>query len=1088
MQTLKPQKANGHASTSTSITICGSQGEDGYLSSAALACRSLFFGVLAVGVVLSALVFAPVALAQNDKGVLRGVVFQGKRERPLQGASITVLGTAIKQSTDKDGAFYIKLPPGKYKLQIQVAGFGKVVTKSIPVVSDETTEAVISLRKGADQKTIVDVEAAIRKKPRYKRKQYKGPLVEVRGSVTDKKKKKPIGGARIYVRGFSMEIISKVDGTFVLKLPPGKHDMTVIHPKFSTASKRDVVIKQGEKPRLKIEMAPALLELKTYTVTAPKIEGSTVELMRQRKESSSVAEVLGAQEIARTGDSNAASALKRVSGVTLVGGKYVYVRGLGERYSSALLNGSSLPSPEPERRVVPLDLFPAGVLEKVVIEKTFLPYMPGEFAGGSVQLYTRGFPSRFKASIGLSIGAQIGIHTDGTTFGNFSNGISYSGGPLDFFGFDAGHRALPSNIYSASKESPLSEKGFTGKGYDAATLEKFGEQLRNKWGADPRLLPPNFGINFSIGDSFSLLGGRAGYYFSTTFSNGWNAVRPKLSIYTLGGEGLEKSSEYEFQTVSNDIRLGAMLVLGVNFGKNHKLRLTSLLARITDNETRIYEGYNRDVDTDIRATRLRWVEQMLFTQQVRSVNQFSVLAGLSLESRYTYSLATRGEPDRRETRYDLEPSKSVFFLSDRPEGNQRFFSDLLDNNHDVGLDATLKFKQWTKETAKVRIGGVGVFKDRRVDTRRYKYLHRGPASNNFDILTRPAEEIFVPENIGPNGFLLGEITRKTDNYSAEQQIGAGYAMIDLPLGLGFRLIGGARLEYSRQFVSTFELFSNNPETVSANLENLDILPSAGIAFSFWKGMVLRAAFARTVSRPDFRELSPATFNDVTGGRQIRGNPSLVRALVYHADFRWEWYLGRGESVSIGAFYKRFENPIENIVIASANLSQTFANALGAQNFGVEIDFRKKFGFLHPVLRDLFVSGNISLITSQIEIDPNAGGVQTSNERPLQGQSPYVINLQVGYDNVDIGTRLTLLYNVFGPRISSVGANGAPDVYEQPFHQLDLVFRQKIWKGLNLSFKAKNILDLPQTFIQGQYVTKFYTRGREFSLGLSYNFK
>lgn len=1015
-------------------------------------------------------------------GVLRGVVFEGKRERPKPGVLVNVIGTKHKTRTDSDGAFFLRLPHGTYKLRLHTKKHGILTTKAIPVVSDEVTEAVISLRKGKNKQTIVDVEAAVRKRVRLTRKKFKGPWIKVEGRVINKKNNDPIRNARIYVRGFSMEVISRADGTFHMKLPTGTYDITVIHPKFATASLRKMAIKASSTPRMVVKMAPAALRLKTFTVLAPKIEGSTVELMRQRQNASSVSEVLGAQEMSRTGDSNAASALKRVSGVTLVGGKYIYVRGLGERYSSALLNGSTLPSPEPERRVVPLDLFPAGVLEKVVIEKTYLPYMPGEFAGGSVQLYTRGFPTAFRASIKLSLGLTMGA--------SFTNGIQYNGGPLDILGIDGGYRALPKTVYEATRNSPLAEKTlFSKTGYTAKELEQFGESMPRDWQISRKLIAPDWGLALTIGDSFKIGSTQLGYFASLTYSNSWNTTNPQLDIYILGqGNKLELAHSYAFETVENNIRLGGMLVLGANFTSNHRFRSTTLINRITENETRLYEGSNRDVGGDIRVSRLRWIEQMLLTQQFRLLNTFPTLAGLSLDWRYTYSMATRIEPDRRETRYDRdETDENLWILSDRPEGNQRFFNDLFDNNHDIGFDGKLAFQQWSGQMLKVRFGGVAVFKDRRSDTRRFKFLHKGPRSTDTTILSKPTEEIFVPENIGSDGFQLGEITRQTDNYNANQQIAAAYAMVNIPLAKGLRIIGGARLEYSRQAVETFELFVPNPTPVVANLETFDILPALALSWSIGKGMVLRFAGARTVSRPDFRELSPATFNDVTGGRLIFGNEKLERAIIWHADARWEWYLGRGESLSIAAFYKRFERPIETIVVVSAQHSITYENALGAHNLGAELDFRKKFGFLHKHLRDLYIAGNITWVWSQIDLDASSG-IQTSNSRPLQGQSPFVINLQLGYDNVDTGTRAALLYNVFGARISSVGALGAPDVFEQPYHQLDLVFRQTIGKGFSLSFKAKNLLDLPVVFTQGEKVTRTWQRGRSFSLGLTYNFK
>jgi outer membrane receptor protein involved in Fe transport len=291
------------------------------------------------------------------------------------------------------------------------------------------------------------------------------------------------------------------------------------------------------------------------------------------------------------------------------------------------------------------------------------------------------------------------------------------------------------------------------------------------------------------------------------------------------------------------------------------------------------------------------------------------------------------------------------------------------------------------------------------------------------------------------------------------------------------------VEGSFQRVRTFELFNPDNAPVISKLETIDALPVVGTTWKFTKKMQLRLIYARTVSRPDFRELSPATFNDVTGGRQIFGNPDLKRAQLDNVDLRWEWYPRRKESISVAAFYKHFTNPIESVVVVSAQHSVTYENAKGAHNVGVELTARTGLGFIHNKARDFFIAGNAAFIWSRV-ILPEESGIQTSNKRPLQGQSPFVVNIQAGYDNVVKGSAVMVLYNVFGKRIREVGALGAPDIWQQPFHQLDLVFKQKLGRGFSLSIKGKNLIDLPVRLTQGGETTETYRNGRAFSVGLS----
>ena len=1028
------------------------------------------------------------AKTPQETGILRGIVFEKGTGRPLPEVWVGIQGFSA-QRTDRDGAYWFRLPVGHYRLRIWGKGIAQRITKPIPVLNKEVTEALLTLFLKTKE-TNTSIEAAIRHYRLQQKKPSTEPTISVTGRVQTAKTNQPIAKAQIFVKGQTEEAESLADGTFTLRLPLGDHLFTVIHPSYSTDRKQIQI--RPKMPQLVFSMMPASIQLQTFTVSAPRIIGNTDELMKQRQQASGVAEMLGAEQMAKSGDSNAAAALQRVSGVTIVGGRFVYVRGLGDRYASTLFNGATLPSPEPENRVIPLNLFPSGILEKLVIEKTYMPYLPAEFGGGSVQLFTRSFPKKFHAALSLQVG-----YRQGTTF---EQGQHYNGGWSDFLTLGLPTRGLPQEVRKASEKTLLlPQTRFNPEiGYPRADLERFGELLPNVWNTQNMLIPPQIKLSATLGDSFSLGGEiRTGYFLYLNYDNNWqhraheeNALERQnlLKLYFLGaGKKLELNNDYKLTQLENGINLGGMLVWGIEFGSAHKLRLTSLLNRIVSNETRIVEGYNANVLGDIRLTRFRWIEQTLSSTQLWGEHLVSKASGATLSWRYTYSLALRAEPDRRETRYD-KTAEGTYQLSDLPEGNLRFFSDLLDNNHDLAVDMKLPFRQWSGLQAEARFGGLFAYKDRNVDTRRYKYQMRGNADiyRSPDLISQSPESIFSPKHIGPDGYQFEEITRETDNYRARQYIGAAYLMARLPLLNTLRLEGGARFEYSTQDVETFELFRPNKTPIRSALATPDILPALSISWEMRPNMVLRSAGAMTVSRPDFRELSPATFDAVAGGRQLFGNPNLERALITHADLRWEWYPESGESLSIGLFYKHFYRPIETKLIVSANQSITFANADGgANNVGAELDFRKRLGFLHGFLRDVYVAGNLTLVWSQIQLP--AESIETNKIRPMQGQSPYVINLAVGYDNADTGTSVALLYNVFGPRIAEVGADGIPDTYEEPFHQLDLVIRQRFAQRWLLTFRARNLINAPKIFTLGDQVARLFYRNRDLTLSLSYTF-
>ncbi len=1021
-------------------------------------------------------VFWSMGVSAQSAGALYGVVFEQQGGAPLQGVPVTVADQ--QEETDADGAFRLILPPGAHKVRL---GSGAEV--SVMIFSGQQTLVLVSLAEdGALGR--VELETPTEEAAQASASDPRGdehlPSGRVLGRLENAETGAPVVGARVLVRGLKANSSTDEEGRFVLDLPVGLHDLTAIHPSFSTLVLPEVNVMVDADTQLNAEMTPSGVELEDFVVVAPRIEGSALDVIDERRTSAAVNDIIGADQMSRSGDSDAASALKRVTGVTVVGGRYAYVRGLGDRYSMTLLDGAVLPSPEPERRVVPLDLFPASALESILIQKTYTPDMPGEFGGGVVVLRTRGFPAGFEGKAGVS-----GTWRTRTTL---VPSLRDPGGPWDFLGIDGGTRALPDAVARASNGEQLSERDrFSSRGYTAEQLEAFGEQMNNVWTPQRFSAPPGLGLSFEVGD-FGTLGGKpAGYLLALGYDNAWARTAPRATFYKLSDDELSFQHGYKFENLTNTVTLSGLLSAGIDLSPDHRLRWAFFMTRITDNEARRYNGFNSDVGTIIDVTRLRWVERTLLHQHLHGEHDFERPGAedWSLQWHYSYALAVRDEPDRREVRYDLEENTGEHLLSDRPEGNQRVFSLLVDHNHDLGVDVTWPMRL-LGDGEQLKFGASMIHKSREVDTRRYKFLHKGPISGDSEIISQRPEDIFVADNIDGQGFQFGEITRPTDNYSATQLIMAGYAMAQLSPWEALTVLGGLRVEGSDQEVKTFELF--NPESTPelASLQTFDLLPALTATWDLGESMKLRAAASRTVTRPDFRELSPATFNDVTGGRQIFGNKDLKRGTILHQDLRWEWYPRAGESMSISLFAKQFQDPIEKTVEVAAQHTITYTNALGASNLGLELELYKRLDFIHEALLDLYASGNLTLVHSRIELDESSG-IQTSNTRPLQGQAPYVLNLQLGVDNPDSGLRAAALYHITGPRISDVGALGAPDIIEEPVAVVDLVLSQRFGDGVKLSLKAKNLLDEPVRFTQGNRVTQVERRGRSFSAALSWAF-
>ena len=716
--------------------------------------------------------FLTSAYAQ-DVGVLEGIAFDGLTGLPLQEVAIQV--GDLSMETDADGYFRAELPAGAYTVHLDAPTLKDGTVEEVFIAAGAWTELLLTFSDREAPQAIVQAPSETANAP----VDDTLPTGLLTGVVTSTENGKPISGARVYVRGTSGEGVTDADGRYAIEVPIGQHDLTVLRNGFSTQSVPGTEVSE-EGAVQDVALSPRGVALADFTISAPYIDGSTASLLDERKDSSNVADVLGAEEMSRSGDSNAASALSRVTGLTVVGGKYVFVRGLGDRYSSSLMNGSALPSPEPERRVVPLDLFPASILESVVIQKSYSPDMPGAFGGGVVQLRTKRVPREFSAEVGIS-----GSYLHGTSF---QQGLDYAQGPTDWMGIDGGWRDLPKSVANASANSPLEEGDmFSDRGYSAEELEALGEAMPNRWNTIARELPPGYGVDMSIGNGTTIgpvaLGGLA----ALTFGNDWQS-QAFTRRYFLVGEGgdLERSHVYDFNQSTNEIQAGAFLTTGLEaFGQ--AIQYTGSIVRSTEDMARVYEGYNRDVGDDIRVTRLRWVERQLLFHHVRGEHESTPFR---FDWRIMQANADRLEPDRREYRQDRE-TNDLWYLSDRPEGNQRFFSDLTDNTLEIGVDGTLRLNPASETPATLKVGASTLSREREVDTRRYKYFHRGVA---LDVLANDPEQVFTPENIGPGSLQFEEFTQPTDNYFANQSVQAYYGMTDIPITAWLQVMGGARVE------------------------------------------------------------------------------------------------------------------------------------------------------------------------------------------------------------------------------------------------------------------------------------------------------
>ncbi len=828
-------------------------------------------------------------------------------------------------------------------------------------------------------------------------------------------------------------------------------------------------------------------------VIVPHISGSLASVLEERREDIAVANILGSEQISRAGDSDAAGALRRVTGLTLVGGQFIFVRGLGERYSSTLLNGANVPSPDPTRRVVPLDLFPASIIDSIAVQKSYTPEMPAEFGGGSIQLRTKSIPEAafFKVEVGMG-------YNDQTTG---KEGLNYRGGKWDWTGYDDGTRDESELLAAASAGGTEVREynRFTGEGYTPEELELIGQSLPVNYNVVTDEAPPNVGGNIAGGNLFEVSDKvTLGFLAAMEYDDKWLTTIQQRTDYVVGGGGaLVPQNDYNYFITDRKIDLSGFFTLGAQIGDNNRLTYNWMLLRSTIDHTQRQQGFNKDAEGgDVQFTELEWLERQMMVNQLLGEHTIPQLWDMSWNWNYTDATAKTSEPDTRTYRYDpdtLTPQEDDLIFSLRNDSNQRRWGNLKDNSTDWNINLVQPLLFWQKADLSLRAGAGNVTRDRNSAIRRFAFISKGPVSGNVDLRRNPNPDFIIfDETIQPRGWQINEVSNTTDAYTAEQTIKSRYIAVDLDYDEWLRLGAGVRNEKSDQSVTTFDQFDPDRNPISSQLNTDDDFPAYSATLIFGNHQV-RAAYGETTNRPDFKELSEALFKDPLLDRLVKGNPNLVPAYLKNYDLRWDWYFNQGEFVSLGAFYKDFTDPIETVVLAGASQITTFSNAQSAENFGVEFELYKTLGFMGnwwgtpEWWSNWYVSTNYAWIDSTIQLSEQNAAVQTSDSRPLQGQSPYVFNFQLGYDDLDRGINTALVFNVFGKRIVDVGTNGAPDIYQQPQPSLDFVYAQKFREHWKFKFRARNLLNPEVQITQGGETRRSFTVGREYAAAIEWSF-
>ncbi|MCI0487191.1 MAG: outer membrane beta-barrel protein [Blastocatellia bacterium] len=878
--------------------------------------------------------------------------------------------------------------------------------------------------------------------------------------------------AGVEVVGTGLTTETGVDGTYSLNLEPGTYTVRFFKQGFKDQTIENVTVAAGQATDLDTTISPVGYELGESVEVKAENTNQLTAALEDRKSATTISDTLSQREISQDTASSAAGVLQRVPGITLVD-RFVFVRGLGERYSNTSMNDSVLPTTQPDRKVVPMDLVPANLLQSVKILKTFTPDQPGEFSGGLVKLETIDLPKAASLTASYSLGFNSQTH--GEDF------LAYpGGGRRDFFGFGRSARELPAAI--PENERAVRGNIFLPGGFTAAQLQALGQSFENVW--DPRVedARPNQRWSVSGGNAF----GKFGLVGALSFKNDLESRDERRIFYRVGSAGsITPRNDYDYTSSVELARLGLVLNTSYKINGNHQIFFKNFLTNQATDETRIFQGFNDDRRTDLLNTRLRYIEERIYTGQVSGTHILPWFKDNVFAWRYTFSRATLDEPDLRESLYELDPTTGEFIYFNQTQSLFRLFNEMRENIREPAADLS-KYWFFSGFSLNTKAGFSLIDRDRVFDSRRFRFAPRSVVGVDF---TQRPEQLLQSENINPDLFEIREETRTTDHFDAIHNISAYYLMADFTMKR-WRFIGGARVEYSDQVVQTFEPFRVTSDSSFAKLKDRDVLPSFGVAYALKNGeMNLRAGASRTVTRPQFRELSPFEFTDVTGGFSVVGSPGLVRTLLTNYDVRWEWFFSTNQLLALSVFHKEIDNPIETVIEPTAQLRKSFRNADSARNTGFEIETRKNLGDLWQWLENVSINANYTYVRSDVQIGEQTLVVLTTLDRALVGQAENVFNLVLNHELPRYSFEWRALFNYTGEYIIDVGALGLPDITKHGRPQLDMLFSKGFGteNRLRAEFTMKNLLNRQVDLREGSLPFQVYRNGREYSFGVSYRF-
>jgi outer membrane receptor for ferrienterochelin and colicin len=918
---------------------------------------------------------------------------------------------------------------------------------------------------------------------------------KIAGAIIDGEYNEPLAFANIIVKGTAIGTSSDFDGKYVLELEPGTYTIQYSFIGYDTQELTDVVVKANAVNTIDITLNTNTL--KTIVITTTVKKNTEAAVLNYQKKSATLLDGLSSQTIARSGAGDLAAAVKSVPGVSIQGGKYVYVRGLGDRYTKSMLNGVDIPGLDPDRNTIQMDIFPTNILENVIVVKAASAEYPADFTGGLVDIVTKDFPTQFEASIKFSGGYNSEMHFN-------KNYLTYSGSDTDILGFDNGLRDRPINRYQ-----PI-----PGTFENRRTLTSLTNRFQKELAAKNETSDMNYSFGFTLGDQFNVgKSDKFGFLTSLSYNNSTEFFENRVDGAYILDQDQSKNEQRPVLTSNGSFGTNNIIANGL-LGLTYKTDLSKFrvnLLHIQNGESSA-GFFNQSISQDGTGGGQEPLVKHALTYTERSVTNILFSGSHKLgetedawnfDWKFSPTLSKVHDKDHRitplqqsgEGGFFISPSASTFPI--------RLWRMLQEENWVGKIDLKKNFEMFSKP-AKLKLGGSYVMKFRDFEIDDWTFNITGDASfiadGNVDNLLAN-ENLWTYESGNGSHLIFGDEYNPNDSYEGEQNIYATYLSTEFNISEKFKSVLGLRSEIFKSYYTGYDdgIVYNEDEV----LDKHDLFPSANFIYELNDNAKVRGSYYRTTARPSFKEASISQIFDPITGYLFIGNINLQPTYINNFDIRYEVFREKGQMISVSGFYKDFTDPIENVFFLQAPTQVTVDNLGSGKVYGVELEFRQRLGFIAADLENFKLNGNISVMKSELEMEENElnsrlnaarDGQTISKTRDLQGQSPYLINAGLNYANQNSNFEAGLFYNVQGKTLEIVGTGDVPDVYTMPFHSLNFTFNKTLGeeKKSKINVRVKNLLNDERESVYQSYqsVDQIYSgrvQGLEFSIGYTHKF-